>query len=311
MAIYFLGFALCLVPLTIAVAALQAAFRVLRRVATIGEAKFAVSTAQARPGEKIAVWGRVRARWSRPITVQVRLSCTMFDHRSHELFSSSRTMHPVPDKTNEYSATLVLPGYALRTGLVGRKLPNPYAGRTRRMIIVWAVDFEARSAGGTVLYRRSCGVDVPAGRRLKTNFRRMSLLAMDTFSTTRNDLLFNWLVHLAACDGAITSPERQLLHDLFGEMGGMAGDEDADARIDRELQRQLVIDDIFLQRYVPLEERLELYRGLLTLAWSDGVLHEQEREFLAKARQSLGLDSGDVKMMEGEVADARPSASTP
>jgi uncharacterized tellurite resistance protein B-like protein len=166
-----------------------------------------------------------------------------------------------------------------------------------------------RSARGTLLHRRSHAFEVPRGRRLKTHLRRMSLLAIDTFSSTRNDMLFNWLVHLAACDGPITPSERTLLYELLSEMDGMTDLEEAVTRVERELQRRLVIDDVFLHRYVPMEARLEFYRALYTLALSDGPLHELEKTFLAESLKSFGLNKDDVKQIEGEVAVAREAVS--
>ena len=119
-------------------------------------------------------------------------------------------------------------------------------------------------------------------------------------------MLFNWLVHLAACDGAVTSAERRFLHELLEEMTGMAADSETDARVEQELRRRLVIDDVFLRRYVPMEARLEFYRALFTLARCDGALHQREQEFLAEALKVFQLTTDDVKPVEAEVIDAGP-----
>jgi DnaJ-domain-containing protein 1 len=309
LAVYLFGLALCLIPLTLAVGTLQAVHGLARRLMTLRKATFTVSTRTARPGDKLEARAHVVPRGSRSITVHARITCTMFDHRSHRLYESSRIMRPAPGAAHEYVAALILPEYALRTGLVGDNSPNASA-TARRMLVVWTIDFEVRAAGGTVLHESSCGLDVPRGRRPKTHLRRMSLLAIDTFSSIRNDMLFNWLVHLAACDGAITSAERRFLHDLLEEMTGMSASGEADARIELELQRRLVIDDVFLQRYVPLEARLEFYRALYTLALCDGALHQREQDFLAEALKVFRLTPNDVKPVEGEVADAPPSDPT-
>jgi uncharacterized tellurite resistance protein B-like protein len=310
LAVYLLGFALCLIPLSVAAGTFQVLFHLGRRLVALRRATFTVSTPRARPGDTLEVRAHVVPRGSRVVTVQARLTCTMFDHRSHELYASSRTMRALPGAPNEYRAPLVLPEYALRTGLVGDKLPNPYGDRTRRMLVVWTVDFEVRSARGAALYRTSRGVEVPRGRRPKTHLRRMSLLAMDTFSSIRNDMLFNWLVHLAACDSAVSLPERNLLHGLLEEMHGMLAPGEADARIERELQRRLVIDDTFLQRYVPLDSRLDFYRALLTLAVSDGAIDEREEKFLTDALKSFRLTSDDVKQVREEVTGGQNDGST-
>ena len=302
MAVYFFGVALCLIPVTLVLGSVPAAFRLARRLVMLGPTTFAVSVARARPGDTIEARAHVVPRSSRAVTVHARLTCTMFDHRSHELYASSRALTASTDAPNDYVASLKLPEYALRTGLVGDNSPNSTEG-ARRMLVVWTVDFEVRSVGGVVLQRSSVGLEVPAGRRPKTRLRRMSLLAIDTFASIRNDMLFNWLVNLAGCDGAISAPERRLLHDILDEMTGMTAGEDADARIEQELQRRLVIDRVFLQRYVPMEARLEFYRALDNLARSDGAPGTREEELLAEALKILGLTGEDLKNLQGEGAD--------
>ena len=305
LAVYLFGVALCLIPLTLAVGSLQAAYRVARRLLTLRTAVFTVSVKRARPGDAIEVRAHVVPRSSRSVTVYARLTCTMFDHRSHELYASRRAMRSHGTAAHHYTASLRLPDYALRTGLVGdKKGPSSDQG-ARRMLVVWTVDFEVRAAGGTVLHRRSRGLAVPRGRRPKTHLRRMSLLAIDTFTSIRNDMLFNWLTHLAACDGPVHPAERQFLHDLLEEMAGMAASADADVLIEQELQRRLIIDDMFLRRYVPLEARLEFYRALYLMARCDETrLRPQELDFLGEARKVFGLSSDDVRAIQGELVDA-------
>ena len=306
MAAYLFGLALCLIPLTLLAGTLQAAFELARRVVTLRAATFSVSATSLRPGEKIEARARVVPRGKRQVTVHARLTCTMFDHRSHRLYASSLAMVPSPrtgeQRGDQYAVSLRLPEYALRTGLVG---DSPHAdGNSRRMLVVWTVDFQVRAADGTVLRRASRGFEVPRGRRPKTHLRRMSLLAIDTFSSIRNDMLFNWLVHLAACDGAITSAERRFLHDVLEEMTGMTDGPDTDARVEQELRRRLIIDDVFLGRYVPMEARLEFYRALYTLARSDGALHQREVDFLGESLKVFKLTADDVKPIEAEVVGA-------
>jgi len=301
LAVYLFGLALCLIPLTLVAGTLQAAFELARRLATLRVATFSISASTLRPGDKIAARARVLPRGSRRVSVHARLTCTMFDHRSHRLYASSLVMVPSAGGDHEYAVSLTLPEYALRTGLVG---DSPHDAHTRRMLVVWTVDFQVRAADGTVLRRASQGFEVPRGRRPKTHLRRMSLLAIDTFSSVRNDMLFNWLVHLAACDGAITSAERRFLHDLLEEMTGMTDGADTDTRVEQELRRRLVIDDVFLRRYVPMEARLEFYRALYTLARSDGAVHPREAEFLTQALKVFKLTAEDVKTIEAEVTVA-------
>lgn len=424
MAVYLFGLALCLISLTLVGSALQVAFRVARRLVTLRQARFSVSVEEARPGETIEARAHVVPRpLSRAVIVSARLTCTMFDHRSHQLYVSSREMRargsgkksrekaaappaetpplekaavpptvkppaekgtvalaeeppleraaaplaegppaaataapavsaeeaektektaappeaaserpaqptsetvaakvaemvverargPAVEKRagrspapHDYVAKLTLPDYALRTGLVGDQSPDAVEGG-RRMLVAWTVDFEVRSATGRVLCRESRGLDVPRGRRPKTHLRRMSLLAIDTFTSIRNDMLLNWLVHLAICDGAVAPAERRFIHDLLEEMAGMAASAYTDARIEHEKQRRLVIDDLFLGRYLPMESRLEFYRALHGLARCDGAANPQEEEFLAGAAKTFRLTDDDVKRVrrESEVA---------
>lgn len=308
MALYFFCLALALIPVTVVAGALQASLRFARRLATLRRAQFSVSAREARPGDTIQARAQVLPRWSRAVTVEAHLTCTMFDHRPHGLYASTRRMLPATGASGQYTVDLVLPAYALRTGRVGDQ--PTLAAHAHRMLVVWTVDFEVRSASGTLLRRRSLAFDVPRGRRLQTQMRRMSLLAIDTFSSIRNDMLFNWLVHLAACDGSINPPERTLLFELLSEMEGMADLEESGARVDRELQRHLVIDDLFLHRYVPLEQRLEFYKALLALALADGPINDKEKTFLADSSKLLGIATEDVKQIEREAARA-PNADSP
>jgi len=306
LALYFFCFALFLIAVTLTASVALAAYRLVVRVVILRHAEFFLSAHEARPGETIEARAHVVPRWSSTVTVQARLACTMFDHRAHELYASSRTMVAGVPVADDFTAALALPPYALRTGRVGDGFPNPFSEHGRHMLVVWTVEFEVRSAGGKLLHRKSRAFEVPRGRRLKSNLRRMSLLAIDTFSSIRNDMLFNWLVHLAACDGAINPAELKLLHELLDEMsGGMKDREEADTRIERELQRRLVIDDVFLRRYVPLDARLEFYRALYTLALTDGELHQREEKFLGDALKAFGLTEDDVKQVQGEVASER------
>ncbi len=301
-AVYLFGLVVCLIALTLALGSLQAASLLALRLLALRRSRFTLSTNRARPGDTVEARAHVSPRSSLAVAVQARLTCTMFDHRSHQLFASTRAMHASAGAANEYTAELQLPDYALRTGLVGDDSPSTDQ-RARQMLVMWTVDFEVRSSGGTLLHRTSRGLDVPSGRRPKTHLRRMSLLAIDAYASIRNDMLFNWLVHLAACDGAIVLAERRLLHGLLEEMTGMTAADAADARIEQERLRRLVIDDVFLQRYVPVDARREFYRALHTLAGSDGAIHPSERQFLNETQRVLGLTADDVKRVEGAAAD--------
>jgi len=318
-AVYLFGLALCLIALTLVVGALRTAFRTARRVWTLRPTTFAVSVKEARPGDSIEARARVVPRpASRAISVHARLTCTMFDHGSHELYASSRAMRAASRREgraadgHDYVAKLTLPDYALRTGLVGDKSPDAVEGG-RRMLVAWTVDLEVRSATGSLLCRESRGLDVPRGRRPRTNLRRMSLLAIDTFTSIRNDMLLNWSVHLAICDGAaVDAAERRFIHDLLEEMAGMAAASETDARIEQERQRRLVIDDLFLGRYLPMEERLAFYRGLYELARCDGPINAPEQAFLSEAAHAFRLTAAEVAKVQGEVTadEAVPIATS-
>jgi hypothetical protein len=305
LALYFFGFALCLIPLTFVASALDAGVALVLRLVTLRRACFSISAPAARPGDTIEARAEVIPRWSRPVAVEARLTCTMFDHRAHELFSSTRTMRPTSPGSHQYAVNVVLPAYALRTGQVGDKA-HPISERAHRMLVVWTVDFAVRSANrGILLRRKSRPLDVPSGRRPKTHLRRMSLLAVDTFTATRNDMLFNWLVHLAASDGPIAGDERAYLVELLTEMEGMTDAEVAADRIEWDLQRRLVIDDLFLKRYVPIDARLEFYRALFTLALVDGPVSQPERAFLSAALKALGITSAQTEPIEKDATGAR------
>jgi uncharacterized tellurite resistance protein B-like protein len=207
----------------------------------------------------------------------------------------------LPATPDHYETPLIVPTYALRSGVVGDSLSTLFSDSARRMLIVWSVEFQVRNSKGTVLLRQLQRLDVPAGRPLEADHERMSLLAIDTFSSIKNDMIFNWLVHIAAHDGFIDPHERRFLYEMLEDAYGIIDREAADERIESELRRKLVLDQALLQRHVPLESRLDLYRLMFAMAWRDGVMHRKEHEYLTDTLQLLGLTANEVRHLEWEV----------
>jgi uncharacterized tellurite resistance protein B-like protein len=299
MAIYLFVAVICAIPFLFLANALRVAYRWVRAAVTLRRARFTLSATAAEPGDVIEARAHVVTRTSRPINVQARLACSLFDHREHRLYSSYRQMKSTtPDN---YETPLIVPTYALRSGVVGDSLSTLFSDSARRMLIVWSVEFQVHDMEGTVLLRQLQALEVPAGRPLEVDHERMSLLAIDTFSSIKNDMILNWLVHLAAHDGFIDPRERSFLYELLEDAYGITEREAADERIEKELHRKLALDHALLQRHVPLESRLELYRLVFAMAWRDGVMHQKEHEYLTDTLQLLGLTANEVRHLEWEV----------
>jgi uncharacterized tellurite resistance protein B-like protein len=299
MAIYLFVAVLCVIPFLFMANALRVAYRWLRAAITLRHARFTLSATTVEPGDVIEAHADVVARSSQPITVHARIACSLFDHREHRLYSSYRQM--LPTAPDHYETPLIVPTYALRSGVVGDSLSTLFSDSARRMLIVWSVEFQVHDTQGTVLLRQLQALEVPAGRPLEADHERMSLLAIDTFSSIKNDMILNWLVHLAAHDGVIDPRERSFLHEMLEDVYGITEREAADERIEKELQRKLVLDHALLHRHVPLESRLELYRLVFAMAWRDGVMHQKEQEYLTDTLQLLGLTTNEVRHLEWEV----------
>jgi uncharacterized tellurite resistance protein B-like protein len=299
MAIYLLLAVLCAVPAMFAASFLRVLYRLVRQLLTIRSAKFTISSQVIEPGDVIEVGARVVPWGKRKVTVHARISCTMFDHRGHELYASNRDMKQT--SRHQWATPIITPEYALRSGVVGDSLSTLFSESARRMLIVWSLEVQVRSKKGTVLLRRVYPLEVPEGRPMDASHERMSMLAIDTFSSIKDDMILNWLVNLAAHDGFIDPRERSFLYELMEDAYSVTDQKAADERIERELQRKLVIDSSLLQRHVPTESRVDLYRLVFAMAWRDGVVHQREHEFLANTLQVLGLTANEVRHVEWEI----------
>ena len=302
MALYLLVLLVSTLPLTLVGAAAIGLLHAWRR-AQLAQADFQVSTRVARPGETLVVSALVVPRRAQDLHVTASLACTLFDHRRRDLFARTIVLAPGAHAGERRIGQLSVPAQALRTGVVGDELSSLFSEEARRLLAFWTVVFEVRRGGahGTVLARRSVPVDIPEGRPLSTEARWMGQVVVDTFTALRDDLVFNWLVTMAAKDGAIDPDERALLHEVLRGAHGISDPGLADARIEAERQRALGLDVDLLRRHVPVEQRVDFYKLLYALAWSDGTLDPREHAFLLETLDDFGLDKHHVREVELEV----------
>jgi uncharacterized tellurite resistance protein B-like protein len=302
LALYLLALLLATLPLTLVGVAALGLVRAWRRAA-LHHARFEVSARTARPGDTLAVHAEVRARREQPLHVSAALACTLFDHRRRRLFTRRVALAPAAAADGTYAGELHVPDAALRTGVVGDELSSLFSEEARRLLAFWTVVFEVRRGGarGTLLARRSIAVEVPEGKPLSTDARWMGQVVVETFTSLRDDYVLNWLVRMAAADGAINASERALLHDVLREAHGITDPALADARIAAEAGRGLDLDPDLVRRHVPAEQRVQFYKLLFALAWRDGKLDPREHALLIETLDDFGLDEHHVREVELEV----------
>jgi uncharacterized tellurite resistance protein B-like protein len=285
----------------------------------------AASPREVRAGDRIAVRARAAARSGREIEVTATLTCTLFDHRARRLFGKrvllrgdlgvgeapargpsasgaqapgGATARSAPERVGE----VVVPRAALRTGSVGDELSTLFSEEARRLLCFWTVVFEARIPGERrALARKALPIEVCQGRALATDEGFMSELVVDTFAQLKDDLVFNWLVKMAAHDGQIAASERIFLHALLAGAHGIVDPGEADRRIAVEQERTFELDPELMRRHVPIAQRVDFYKLLYAVAWKDGNLDAQEHAFLIATLRDFGLDPHHVREVELEV----------
>lgn len=298
MGLYLLPLLAAVLAVTLAVLLALAGFRLARRLATL--ARFTVRCgADATPGEPLSVSALVRPRGGRVVSVEATLTCTMFDSRAHRLYE--RTLAMAPAGEDVFAASLQVPSSAPRSGVVGDDLSTLFSEEARRLLVAWTVSVTVRSARGTVLARRVVPVEMRAGRPLATTPEAVARLVGGAFAELREELLFNWLVTVAARDGTVAPRERALLHQVLREAHGVADPSAADARIAEELGRGMAFEGSLFRRHVSPATRLAFCRLLYAVAWRDGALHREERSYLADRICELGLSRNEVLEAEMEV----------
>jgi uncharacterized tellurite resistance protein B-like protein len=302
-AIYLLSLLLIVVVVVVTIAAIRGGAHAVERFQHVASAEFTVTPPHAHPGDELALAAHVRPRGGSVLAVQATLRCTMFDHRPRVLYAQMVTLHPDEGSPFDFTGSVTLPAFAVRTGVIGDQLSNLFSEEARRMLVFWSVDFTVLAAGviDRPVLERSLAVDVPEGRPLQTDATAMQELVAETFSLLKDDLIFNWLVKMAARDGLITPDERTFLRDVLLRSHGVSSVSDADRRIDAELVRAVNIDAGLLRQHVPAEARVAFYRLLFAVAWRDGVLDRREHEFLVETLREFGLEKSDVVEVERDV----------
>jgi uncharacterized tellurite resistance protein B-like protein len=308
--LFLLPLALLAILFALALTLSVALLRALRSALVLRRAEFQIAPEQLRPGEGMRVWARVLPTGKKPICVRARLTCTLLDHAPHRLYQNVHQLTPVHDRPNEFAAFVAMPHYALRTGAVGDELSRLFSPDAHRLLVSWSVDFEVVPADrpDQVLARSSIPVHVPEGKPLKDQRAAMDQLLIETCAAMHDDLVFNWMVHLAGVDGHIAPEERHLLHELLHASFGIPDAETADARIAVETKRDLTLDPRFLRRHLPEPARASLYRFLYAMAMRDGAMHAREQSFLFEVLARFGLDPALVRQIEKEVLDGKARA---
>ncbi len=303
MAIYLLILALASLALVLVGAGAVAIARLVRRWLVLGETSFEVMPRAARPGDSIVAHARVVPRGGRAVRVVATLRCTMFDHRARDLYVRSVPMTADPKRGDHaFTATLDLPSHALRTGVVGDELSSLFSEDARRLLVFWSMHFDVKPADGDAVWQRAVrAIEVPEGRPLQTDAAYIGQLVVETFASIKDDMLFNWLVKVAARDGVIADSEREFLHEVLATAHGIRDAAEADARIETERKRDVDIDASLVRKHLPAEQRVNFYKLLYAVAWRDGSLDKREHEFLVDTLQRFGLDRSEVDEVEREV----------
>jgi hypothetical protein len=229
---FLLPLALLAILAVLAVAIAIAVFRAFRSAFALRRAEFQITPDVIRPGEGMRVWARVLGGGTEPLAVRAALTCTMLDHRPRRLYENAHALIPMYGKPSEHAVFMQMPAYALRSGAVGDELSRLFSEDAHRLLISWSVDFEVVRARtpGVVLARTSIPVEVPEGQPLQADRAYMDQLIVDTCRSMHSDLVFNWMVRLAAADGSI-DPRERVAVAAFGDRLGL--DERARARASR------------------------------------------------------------------------------
>jgi hypothetical protein len=255
----------------------------------------------AEPGGTVQVEARVVPRAGRSVCVEATLACTMFDHRAHLLYSRTQPMEPRGEQ--HFAASLTVPEGALRTGRLGDELAFLFSEETRRLLVSWSVQVTVRSTGGRrrVLARAARPLEIAAGRDLSTEPAAFDHLVVGAFTDLKDDLLFNWMVKVAAADGGVGPLERELLHEVLRGAHGVQDAAAADARIAEELDREVGFDLGLLGRHVSTATRMGFCRLLYAVAWREGGLEQGEKALLTERLCGLGLGRDEMREVEREV----------
>lgn len=302
MALFVLPLVLCAILLVLFVRVAVGLVRGLTRWLSVGRTEFTATPRSVRPGEGIRIWARVVPRGRRTLDVRATLTCTMFDHRERRLYANTIALAPVVGRSHEYAAFATMPAYALRTGVVGDELSKLFSEDAHRVLVFWSVDFEVRtSPGAAPIVKKQLPVDVPEGRKLEPDRTYVERLIVETCGAMHSDLVFNWLVQVAASDGVIVPQERDLLHYVLRAVHHVDDPRAADARIEAEMRRDLQLDPFVLRKHLPPETLVAFYRFLYAMAWRDGFLDGREHNFLVDVLEKFGLDHGTVEEIEREV----------
>jgi len=300
--LYVLPLVLCAMLLVLLVRVTALLFRTIRGAIAIQSAEFQVQPSVVRPGEGMRVWARVIPRSDQPLSVHAALTCTMFDHKERRLYSNDVTLAPIVGRPGEYAVFLTMPAYALRTGVVGDELSNLFSEDAHRLLVFWSVELEVRRPDDAdPILKDTISVEVPEGKVLEPDRAYVERLIVDTCSAMHSDLVFNWLVQVAASDGVIVPRERELLHYVLAAAHNVTDPAAADARIAVEMRRDLQLDPHVLRKHLPPETLLAFYRFLYAMAWRDGHLDGREHDFLVDVLDKFGLDGPTVTEVEREV----------
>lgn len=281
----------------------RAVFGALRSLLALRHVHFAVNPPVARPGGGVRVTAQVVPRGDRALTVRAVLGCTLFDYRPRPLYRLAVELTPVHGRPHELAAFVRVPPQALRSGVVGDSLSLLFSEDAHRLLVSWSLELEVRDGGpaATLLHVDTVPLDIPDGRPLQPDRTYMDALLAQVCTETHSELLFNWLVQLAAVDGVLEPRERALLLEVLRGGYGVTDPAEAEARIQAELRRQVDVDPTLLRNHFPADRLLSVYRFLFAMAWRDGALDGREHAFLQAFLARFGLERQTVAAVEREV----------
>lgn len=295
---------LYLLPLTMLALAAAAGWLIytwivggLKRSQFIASAHFDVQPRSVKAHDTLTLTASVKPK-AGPLKVRAVLVCALMEHRERRVHAH---VYPLGG-SGDLKLEIQMPDEALRSGVVGNELSNLFSEDVHRALVSWYVLFEvvAEKTGEVILEER-VAITVPEGHALTADRRALEQIIVEKCKNMHDDMVLNWLVHLAAADGTISEAERRLLREILVVAHEAPDDAAADARIEKERGRELGMDVLLLKQHMPPESLDEFYRLLYAMAWRDGSIAQNERTFLDTAMRKIGMDKYRVNELEREV----------
>jgi DnaJ-domain-containing protein 1 len=297
MSVYLLPLALGLLVLGAVWVVVQWVIRRVRRAFFVQSASFDAQPRTLGAHDKLTLTANVSAAGGHRLKVQGVVACALLEHRERCIHEHAYDM--TGDK--ELRVEITMPSEMLKSGVVGDAMSSWFSEEAHWALIQWFVEFRVRAEDDTVVLTRRIPLDVPVGRALTASRKALEEIIVEKCTTMHNDMVLNWLVHLANADGSMRDAERDLLRNVLQSAHGAHSEAEADQRIAEELQKKVGVDPLVVRQHMPPHMLNEFYRLLYAMAWRDGVVAKSERTFLNDAIRKIGLDKYRVDELEREI----------